>query len=435
MRDARHTGSQSQRPHVTALALAVVCMFAQAAHGSPTPQQLQSVKAYANVPIAEDTVNSWGPWTEFESPAAGPTAPLLQARQFQAPDFRVTPVVPDPPVEPPVEPPIDPLNGVCAGGGLCGFGLFGAPGDLSSPKQIGAQALAGDSTLEADQFPYMMTGAEVTGASGEAGVIGALPQALSLSTTALAGGSLLQPASGDLALNAVALGDPASPFAYLIGYGRSAPIDTAGSQVRLESLLETWDLDRAASEQLAWVAMDVAVWSYVSGADSDGPTFSGQSQGHYGILGRATPDAVMESLRGTGTANYSGYSAGGIFSNVDIQVNFNGTTPTWSGRWNNGADSGVIVRSTPTGSVVLGNVGFIASGTVTGANFLSTSISATDGTIGAGSFVKGAFFGPTASAVGGVTQIIKSRPATDGAPGYTNQTARGVFVASRVEAR
>lgn len=55
-----------------ALSLAVATLLLQSqAQAAPTEAQLSGVKLYGDVTIAKDSVTSWGPWTEFEPPAAG----------------------------------------------------------------------------------------------------------------------------------------------------------------------------------------------------------------------------------------------------------------------------------------------------------------------------------------------------------------------------
>ncbi len=54
------------------LSLAVATLLLQSqAQAAPTEAQLNGVKLYGDVTIAKDSVTSWGPWTEFEPPAAG----------------------------------------------------------------------------------------------------------------------------------------------------------------------------------------------------------------------------------------------------------------------------------------------------------------------------------------------------------------------------
>ncbi|MBC7699273.1 hypothetical protein [Aquabacterium sp.] len=61
-----------------ALSLAVATLLLQSqAQAAPSEAQLSGVKLYGDVTIAQDSVTSWGPWTEFEPPAAG-APPLAQ---------------------------------------------------------------------------------------------------------------------------------------------------------------------------------------------------------------------------------------------------------------------------------------------------------------------------------------------------------------------
>lgn len=60
----------------TSLATAIVaCLTSVSAHAANTVQ-MQNIKLYGEVTIAQDSVQSWGPWEQFEAPAAGNRLPL-----------------------------------------------------------------------------------------------------------------------------------------------------------------------------------------------------------------------------------------------------------------------------------------------------------------------------------------------------------------------
>jgi hypothetical protein len=150
------------------------------------------------------------------------------------------------------------------------------------------------------------------------------------------------------------------------------------------------------------------------------------------VVGVTTSDAEMASLRASNaTATYTGYDLNGLQAkvkpNVTLSVNFgNGT---FTGSVNGGADRGIVQPQTTTsGTQLAGLVGVnIDKGVITGANFMSTALSATDGKIGAGSVVQGAFFGPSAAAAGGVVNITK----TSNSGAYTNATHVTPFLTIR----
>jgi hypothetical protein len=60
----------------TSLAAAIVaCLTSVSAHAANTAQ-MQDIKLYGEVTIAQDSVQSWGPWEQFEAPAAGNRLPM-----------------------------------------------------------------------------------------------------------------------------------------------------------------------------------------------------------------------------------------------------------------------------------------------------------------------------------------------------------------------
>jgi C-lobe and N-lobe beta barrels of Tf-binding protein B len=167
----------------------------------------------------------------------------------------------------------------------------------------------------------------------------------------------------------------------------------------------------------AW--FDNPISQYVAG--NNALPFSMQFQNSVGVAGVTTSDADMANLRASNaTATYTGYDLNGLNAkvkpNVTLSVNFgNGS---FTGSVNGGADRGTVqTQNTTRGTQLAGLVGVnIDKGVITGANFMSTALSATDGKIGAGSVVQGAFFGPSAAAAGGVVNITKT--SDNGA--YTN---------------
>lgn len=58
-----------------ATSLAAALVAGLSAHAA-TPAEMQNIKLYGDVTIAQDSVKAWGPWEQFEAPAAG-TPPVL----------------------------------------------------------------------------------------------------------------------------------------------------------------------------------------------------------------------------------------------------------------------------------------------------------------------------------------------------------------------
>ncbi len=85
-------------------------------------------------------------------------------------------------------------------------------------------------------------------------------------------------------------------------------------------------------------------------------------------------------------------------------------------------DPGDLTTDSNGVKYVTGNVGFSASGTISGANIQSTNVSAGDGTV-TGTVV-GNFFGDGAEVLGGVSDIVKTR--ADGA--YTDARNVDIFM-------
>ena len=60
-----------------ATSLAAALVTGLSAHAA-TPAEMQTIKLYGDVTIAQDSVKAWGPWEQFEAPAAG-NPPVLPA--------------------------------------------------------------------------------------------------------------------------------------------------------------------------------------------------------------------------------------------------------------------------------------------------------------------------------------------------------------------
>ena len=74
---------------LSALALASALLVQGSALAAPTQAQLQAITLYNDVSIAQDSVSSWGPWVEFEAPAAGPAGGLpASLGSATPPDYR-----------------------------------------------------------------------------------------------------------------------------------------------------------------------------------------------------------------------------------------------------------------------------------------------------------------------------------------------------------
>lgn len=385
--------------HASAVALAAATLcWHQGAHAAATESQLRGVTLYGNVSIQEDSTGSWGPWAEFEPPAAGNNPPVAAPRVAGDPYRPLAQVGGDanpstPPVNPPVTPPI--VEGFCVGGSLCGFGAF-VDGD---PNESGEGGLA------ADINAFRLNGT-VPASQGEASL---LPPVIQLAATVLSDtGKFQLPNSGDLKLPT----EGESGISYS-RYGYDGQ--------RLIELYElTPDGTRIDYDPESNQAAHFNLSTYIRGTVQTG----------WGVIGYATSTADMAALRASSAqATYNGFDHYG--TPVNMTVNFGNST--WSGSLNGGSDgAGVVAATSASGGTLLRGTGnapavglIITNGSVVGSTFSATAanLSANDGTIQAGR-VAGAFTGPQAAAAIGVVDVTKTRPEV-----YTNGRYVAPFIA------
>lgn len=358
---------------ITTVALAAaLCWQAPAHAATATEAQLRSVTLYADVSIQQDSTSSWGPWAEFEAPAAGNTQPVAAPRAANEP-YRPLPQTGTGTSTPPELPPI--VEGFCAGGSICGFGAFAA-----------ADPNPNDQTAS-DINPFRLNGSIVTGTEGEGSL---LPEAVQLNATVLSPtGSFQLANSGQLDLTA---GEGNTNFAYSreVRDGRGRP---------LETYVLSPDFDRVNYDPQANQAINFNLVTYVRG----------NTQSGWGVIGYTTPTADMAALRGTAQATYNGSDYYG--NAVAMTVNFTGGANgqgTWSGTWNGGSDGTVSTQASASGTILTGQVGFTAAGNIQGSTFTSTSVGTNDARGSVTGSVQGAFFGRNAAAAGGVVDITKT---------------------------
>lgn len=310
-------------PRATALAAFLLASWG-AAHAVATPQQLASVTLYGDVTIAQDRVDQWGPWEEFEPPAAGPLV-FVGNLQLEREPYR-----PDPDAIGLEQPELVAL--LCSAGSLCGYGVQGLiNGALTEDTPTNLQLVTVDQTV--------VSGGGQPGASMSI-QLDTLPQAGSLTTDPL----LLLDNSDTLFGNA-----GGRSFAWMVLPEDGTP--------------ESYNL---------------LLTRYVAG-QTDAPPY----QQLAGVVGRVTSSAAMAAMRSAAMqATYAGWdqaAPGGVRGAVSMTVDFGAGSFVYNtaGGVQNYQAQGVIRGSgyvatgftTPnTSGILQGNfIGSNAQGTVGGA--------------------------------------------------------------------
>lgn len=111
----------------TVLAASIVASLIGVSAHAATPAELQQIQLYNGVTIAQDSVQSWGPWEQFEAPAAGNRLPMPTFASDASNLYR-----PIAPVNPPVTPPTGPDQTLSGYGIFLDFSGEGVPRSLST---------------------------------------------------------------------------------------------------------------------------------------------------------------------------------------------------------------------------------------------------------------------------------------------------------------
>lgn len=357
--------------------------------------QWGNVVSYGSVQLAQDSSEAWGPWAEFIMPAAG--GPVINPVQFVGEGggerYR-----PEPKIVPPVVPPI--VSSGCEAGTVCGYAVF---------RDYSATGYSGD--YEGRRYTTSRDGGE-----HPATFTARIPPVLDDSATTAWRVTSLDGTAPVHYAESGELGDPTfldNYFSFYRGdgsYDYNSLLDGAEGGAYLGGNVPDSNIPVARGNFGRWME------TYIRGDSCDDECYYTRNEytrtdGIF-VAGGVTSATDMSALRANNiTAVYNGYA---FYNGTPVAINVNFGTASWSGSWNNGAD-GSIGTYTPSGSsqqYVYGRVGFNASGTISGSNIQSTSVSATDGAV-SGS-VKGSFYGSQAAALGGVVDITKTTE------GYTN---------------
>lgn len=394
---------------------AAACAAAGLAHAAPTQADLERIRLYGDVSIAQDSVGSWGVWEQFEPPAAGPLTPtvaLPSRGEIYRPLGSVT-TTSTTPTTPEV------AVALCGSGSLCGFGLFydssrSEVAEAASVKRLQPQLVVAPSS-QAERFAFVTRPEAVIRAEddlferAQAQVLAMVawePSILRMRNEALNGGSLPTDTG------------PMYQDGPYYGY--------EGGQWYLASSRKGAD-DGSGITQEAEVARMNGVFRYTSG-NTD---IRQDLNGYWGVTTSAT--GMSELLRGNVVANYQGRTDGvgtdGLSQTVTMTIDF-GQSKVIAGQFGAGVDGTVVRSNTPSGTQQLsGQVGFTFTGDVVGSTFRATNLQAADATAIRGA-VQGAFFGSNAQVAAGVADVVKSKA---GEGGYTDARHTDTFITYKVD--
>lgn len=276
------------------LATAALLAHGHAAAAAPSAEELASVKLYGNVTIAQDSVNNWGPWEQFEAPAAGPVA--LTPPAFSLEFFRTLPKVKE-----------DGLNQE-----LAGFGTF-----------------AVIDQREGSEEGFQWHNIALTGTAYNQPALGSLsPQGLQLLTTTADESTHLMPDSGKL----VQTGDTYSG------------INAQGHLTSLALIPSEIDSEKT---QASFYQRQI-ITDYISDGEGNVNEVTRGSI-EVGVIGFKTAESDMSALRANGfQAYYTGQSVSltAGFQSMNMSVNFGNST--WQGNFD--AAGGISANGSISGN-------------------------------------------------------------------------------------
>lgn len=284
-----------------AAVLAVSALACAAAQAAATPEQLARIKLYGDVTIAQDSVSVWGPWEEFEPPAAGPLARDTVSLAPTREPYRPLPATTISPADPSPSP--DPIVTLgCVAGSLCGYGVQ----DLFLGEDLPPSPAEPDTGLV-----YMVT-VNPSGTAGSGHPI--LTDTITVTQDSWATG----------------------------GSTTSAPLSHEEGPFFEHDATETGaQIDHTSADAVP-DDINAVLYSYIEGG---GPPVR-----LYGVVGRVTSAAGMAAVRadfGQRTATYAGWDyhpRSGASGSVNMEVNFNAATFSYT-------TSGGVQNYTATGVV------------------------------------------------------------------------------------
>ncbi len=349
----------------------------------------------------DDSVYSWGPWAVL-APAAGPRQVALRGLSTQNTPRNVknTPQVENPvPVD---QPPSGEVQGPCAAGAACGFATYSRDSAyVSAAGETAAQGYHGGPVPASFETSVAaLVAAATNGGEGHAASYVVTP-------TNPADGSSPQVSVQNLPVAQTTPG----------GFVGSATDTTFHPALGPRSPAERFDHKSEVSGVLPYAANPDVVagyWSdgtlhyeaYTVLATVDNIIYN-RTPDHTGgagqfVAGVTTPQADLDKLQaGNVLASYGGSM---LASGTPVGITVDFGHGTWNGSWGHSTGaldtSGAHIEHLSNGDYLVGQVAFTASGTVSGANVVSSRLS--DGLTGK---VQGAFFGANAGALGGTVDV------------------------------
>ena len=375
------------------------------------------VKSYGNVSVSQDSVESWGAWTDFVEPAAG--GPIVNPVQLlgagSVDRYRNIPGT----VTPPVNPPVD--TGVCGAGDWCGYSVFTQSGETSPSRYKSEGGRAPKNQFSGGLFALTLTAPD--GSPGEGTVSWRLASPETGAELANSGSDLWANFGGgdvspkgqpkrwnntDNGMAHFAAYDKSEDgYGFINGFSDNRKANEATNAIKRTPF--DWLGDRPFTDAIETKDSQVAVgeysrtvWAYTNGQDSalypyeSGPT-STSTRGFY-VAGLSTPQAYLDAQKaGDVVALYSGGSFdGNSQGHVAILVNFK--PATWSGVWYGGDNKNAM--------------NFMATGDVVGAKITSNAVASipelNSSRVSYAGSVQGTFYGQQAATIGGLTNVSKS---------------------------
>lgn len=448
----------------TVIATCIVALFASSPVFAKESQQFHEddwskVRSYGKVLISQDSVDSWGAWTDFVEPAAGGPnvnpAQLLGAGSSDS--YRNLPGTINPPAD----------STICGAGDWCGYSIFTeSTSGENGPAQYRSEGSPKKQQYSGGLFALTLTATD--GSPGEGNVSWRLASTESGSLLAQSGGDMWASFGGGnaspeegywkqkwvqtgkwpwqgklvndkwvvtfregdkwdnrddgLAHFSAGEGKSSDSDGFINGFSSNRKADEAKNAIDptfflLFSDRPFTDTLKAKDEQVAVGEYSRTVWAYTSGQDNELYFNEGESSttthGFY-VAGIATPQAYLDAQKaGDVVANYSGGSFdGNRQGHVAITVNFK--PGTWSGVWYGGLDSKAM--------------NFKANGDVVGANIVANALTplVNASNVSYSGTVQGSFYGQQAGSIGGLTNVSKL------VDNQVTQTQNAVFLVNKV---